>query len=385
MKKIIILSLLVIAGILFFAQIKRGFLSILILADSVRPPGKALMGKFIAGPLVEKVTVPGRGGLIAADLYSPRGKGGYFPLLLVHGVNPDGKDDEQLVLLAKDLSRAGFLVLVPDFVGMKSLRPRISDAEDVLRCFLYLKGREHARGRGGGMLGISYGAGPVLLAAADPRVRDKVSVVATLGGYYDLRNVMLFATTGAFEYGGHRGLIRPDSSLRWMLAYRNLDLLRSRPDRETLRKIIEKRNRYELAGAGALAKSLGDEGRALYAFLVNADPERFYPLYENLPVSVREYAYQLSPARAMRYSTSYFIIAHGTDDYSIPYTESMRLADAVGDAGRVHLALLPQFMHIEPFDPSAESSAGDRLKRSVVGGWKLLAAIYDLLEKGEQR
>jgi hypothetical protein len=87
----------------------------------------------------------------------------------------------------------------------------------------------------------------------------------------------------------------------------------------------------------------------------------------------------------MRYSTSYFIIAHGTDDYSIPYTESMRLADAVGDAGRVHLALLPQFMHIEPFDPSAESSAGDRLKRSVVGGWKLLAAIYDLLEKGEQR
>ncbi len=381
MKKIILLSLLVIAVILFSVQIKRGFLSILILADSVRPPEKALMGKFIAGPVVEKVTVPGRGGTIAADLYSPRGKGGYFPLLLVHGVGPGGKDDEQLVLLAKDLSRAGFLVLVPEFESMKSLRPRISDAEDVLRCFLYLKGREHAARRGGGMLGISYGAGPVLLASADPRVRDKVSVVATFGGYYDLRNVMLYAMTGAFEYGGHRGLIRPDSSLGWMLAYRNLDLLRSRADRETLKKIIEKRNRYELADAGALAKSLGDEGKALYAFLVNADPERFYPLYEKLPVSVREYAYQLSPARAVRYITAYFIIAHGMDDYSIPYTESMRLADAVGDAGRVHLALLPQFMHTESFEPSA----GDRLKRSVVGNWRLFAAIYQLLEKGEQR
>jgi dienelactone hydrolase len=376
MKKIIFLSLLVIIGIMFSTQIKRGCLSLLILIDSVRPPEKALMGKLMDGPTKTKVTVTGRGRIVHADLYRPDRLGRQFPLLLVHGVNPSGKDDEQLVLLAKDLARAGFLVLVPDLEGVKTLRFRITDAEDIVQSFLYLVGLEHA-GTRGGMMGISCGAGPMLLASADPRIRNKISVVATVGAYYDLRNVLSFALTGAYEYGGHRGYVRPESSLRWLLAYKNLDLLRSSDDREKFRTIIEKRNRYEIAAAESLSKSLGSEGRALYAFLVNTDQERFAPLYENLPLPVREYVYQLSPSRAMKYITASFIITHGIDDYSVPYTESMRLADAVVGRDRVRLALIPQFMQSVPVEPSA----GDLYQRYVLGGWRLFSAIYELLEK----
>jgi len=378
MKKIIFLSLLIIVSILFSVQIKRGFLSLLILADSVRSPDHALMGRLISGPIVKKVTITHKGRVISADLYSPKAKGSFFPLLLVPGVNSGNKDDAQLTVLAKDLARAGFLVLVPDLQGMKTLRIRITDAEDVLQSFLYLSSHELAEHRGGGMLGVSYGAGPMLLAAADARIRDKVKVVATFGAYYDLRNVMLFAMTGSFEYGGHHGFIRPETSLRWLLAYRNADLLRSSADQVTLKKIIEKRNRYEIADADALAKSLSKEGKALYAFLLNKDPERFPPLYEGLSLLVRESAYQLSPSRAIKFIPAYFIIIHSTDDYCVPYTESMRLVDAVGDPRRAHLALLPQFMHKEP----GESSAGDWYRRSVLGNWRLFNAIYDLLEKG---
>jgi len=379
MKKIIVLSLLVIIGILFTAQIKRAAVSLLILADIVRPPGKAIMGKFIDGPSVKRVNIKSGGRPIPADLYIPKEKGIHFPLVIVHGVNPTGKDDEQLVLLANDLARAGLLVIVPDLEGMKALRIRISDAEDVLQSYLYvsrLKDVSHY----GGMLGISYGAGPMLLASAEPRIRDKISVVATFGGYYDLRNVMLFATTGNFEYGSHRGRLRPEEFTRWMFAYRNLDMLRTPADRTTLRKIIEKRNRYENAEAAALAKSLGPEGRALYDFLMNTDQERFGLLYEKLPVELREQVYQLSPARAIKYIKASFIIAHGMEDYSIPYTESLRLADAVGDRRRVHLELLPQFMHIEPVEPSA----GTIYKKYALGGWRLFSLIYDLLGKGAQ-
>src|SRR5574337_737266 len=109
MKKIVFLSVLVIIGILFTAQIKRGALSILILIDCVRPAEQSMMGKFISGPTVAKVTVPGKERTLHADLYRPPKKGRLFPLLLVHGVNASGKDDERLVLLAKDLARAGFL------------------------------------------------------------------------------------------------------------------------------------------------------------------------------------------------------------------------------------------------------------------------------------
>jgi len=378
MKKFIFLSALVIIGMLYTAQIKRACLSLLILIDTVRPPDKAVMGKFIDGPTKSKVTVRGKGRVIHADLYRPLGHGRQFPLLLVHGVNPTGKDDEQLVLLAQDLARAGFLVLVPDLEGMKTLHLRISDAEDILQSFLYLSNVERAGPRGG-MLGISYGAGPMMLAAADPRIRDKVSVVATFGGYYDLRTVMSFVLTGANESGGQRGYLRPEAPLRWIFAYRNLDHLRSSEDRKKLRDIIEKRNRYEIAEADRMAKSLGPEGRSLYNFILNTDPVRFPSLYDSLPFQVREYVNQLSPARAVPYITASFIIVHGIDDYSVPYTESVRLADAVGDKKRVLLALLPQFMHIEPIEPSAE----DRYQRYVLGGWRLFTAITTLLEKGE--
>ncbi|HEX9021703.1 MAG TPA: hypothetical protein VF903_10635 [Nitrospirota bacterium] len=375
MKKIVFLSALVIIGVLFAAQIRRGALSMLILIDSVRPAEKPVMGEFISGPAKTKVTLPGERPL-HADLYRPKKEGRLFPLLLVHGVNPSGKDDKRIVLLAEDLARAGFLVLVPDLEGMRSLRMRISDAEDVLRSFRYLGKIEHAGPRGG-MIGIGCGAGPMLLAAADSRIRDKVGVVATIDGYYEFRSVLLYEMTGSFEYGGQRGRERPDTSLRWLFAYRNLDLLRSIADREKLRKVIEHRNRYEIAAADALARTLGPEGRALYHFLINTDRDRFGPLYENLSLPVREYAYQLSPSRAIPSITASFVIVHGTDDYAVPYTESLRLAEAVGPR-RVHLALLPQFMHGEP----AEASVTDWFKRYVLGYWRLFSAISALLEKG---
>jgi hypothetical protein len=183
--------------------------------------------------------------------------------------------------------------------------------------------------------------------------------------------------TGAYEYGEHRGYARPDASFRWVFAYRNLDLLRSEADRETLRKIIEKRNRYEIPAARALAASLGPEGRALHDFLVNDDPARFAPLYEKLPLAVREQVYQLSPSRAISYIRASYLIVHGMDDYAIPYSESIRLADAVHDAGRVRLAIVPQLRSIAP--------SGSLNYESILGGWRLFASIYNLLEKGGAR
>jgi hypothetical protein len=217
----------------------------------------------------------------------------------------------------------------------------------------------------------------MLLAAADGRVNDRVATVVTFGGYADLRSVLRFSLTGSYEYGGHSGYQRPDSSLRWMFLYKNLDVLGPGPDRDVLKRVIEKRSRFEMAEASALARTLSPEGKAVYAFLKNTDGQRFPMLYENLPVSLREYVHELSPVRVVDRIKASFIIAHGMEDYSIPYTESLRLADAVGDLERVHVALLPQFMHIETVEPSA----GDVYRRYAVGGWRLFSAIYDFLER----
>lgn len=373
-KKIVLLSIFVIVGVLFAGQIKRGFLSLLILIDSTRPPEKAVMGRFVSLPIVKTISVPSRGKTLRADLYTPRTRGPYMPLLLVHGINSTGKDDSQLVLLARDLAMAGFLVLVPDVEGMKGLRIRPSDAEDIVRSFLAVSRLKNAK-PGGRMIGISYGNGPLLLAAADSRVRDRVGLIVSFGGYGDLRAVLLFLLTGSYDYGGQEGYLRPDESLRWAFLYKNLDLIHDAADRETLAKIIEKRSRYEISEAAALARTLGPEGKAVYVFIANKDQKRFVMLYENLPLSLREDMVRLSPVRVLKQVKAHFIIVHGMEDYSIPYTESLRLADAVGDRQRVRLTLLPRSLHTEPGQPGGSAYG------TFVGGIRLFGSIYDLLGK----
>ena len=180
MKKVFLLSLLIIIGILFTSQIKRACLSLVILIDVLRSPEKELMGRFVGDPTVTRVAIPVRDSILHGKLYRFREEQKLFPLLFVHGMKPTGKDYEEVVILARDLARAGFLVLVPDFDDMNTHRVRASDAEDVLQSFLFLSREEHAASRGG-MLGVGYGAEPMLLSAADLRIRDKVSVVAMFG------------------------------------------------------------------------------------------------------------------------------------------------------------------------------------------------------------
>ena len=57
---------------------------------------------------------------------------------------------------------------------------------------------ETAEGRVG-LAGVSVGASLALLAAADPRLADRISVVACVAPYSDMANVMLLATTGMYR------------------------------------------------------------------------------------------------------------------------------------------------------------------------------------------
>jgi hypothetical protein len=57
----------------------------------------------------------------AADLYVPR-DGAKAALVLVPGVTPEGKDDQRLIAFAETMSRAKFLVLVPDIATLRDLR-----------------------------------------------------------------------------------------------------------------------------------------------------------------------------------------------------------------------------------------------------------------------
>jgi len=140
---------------------------------------------------------------VAADRYVGVGLRGPRPLVLAHGLAPEGKDDPRVREAAGLLARAGFDVAVPTIPGLTRGRLRPEDVEPVVAALA-------ARAGPAVVLGVSVGAGPALLAAADSRVRDRVGVAVSLGGYASALEVLRFWLTGAYAYGDVAGQVAHD-------------------------------------------------------------------------------------------------------------------------------------------------------------------------------
>ncbi len=248
-------------------------------------------------------------------------------LLLVHGVAAQGKDDRRVRAAAALLARAGFDVLVPTVPGLTRGRLRAEDVEVVVAALA-------ARPGPATVLGVSVGAGPALLAAADPRVGRRVRTVLSLGGYASARAVLRFWLTGAFGFGDVHGRVAHDPAEIRAFARANADLL----------------------GAPGLA--------ALEA----ADPGRAEAFLDALPRGLAAYLDALSPLRVVRALPARLVLVHGRDDRAVPYTESLRLAAA--RPARTRLVLVGVLGHVE-----AGASARWRDARDFAALWAVVYAL----------
>ena len=283
------------------------------------------------------------------DLYGPGGgAAARAAMVLVPGVAPAGKDDPRLVSLAETLARVGFRVLVPDIENLRALRVRPEDARAIADAASWL-GRQGPPGHALGVTAISYAVGPAVASLFETD-GGRIDFVIAVGGYYDLTAVVTFFTTGRFRAGPdgpwrHR---QPNAYGKWVFVESNLDRLASPEDRTRLRLIKDRRLRDPAADVTDLAAALGAEGRAVYALLVNDDPERVPALIEALPEAL------LADVRALDLSrrdlsglSGRFFLLHGRDDPIIPETESVRLAAALPADG-TELFLVDSLDHVDP-------------------------------------
>src|SRR5439155_26793093 len=231
----------------------------------------------------EPLAVPGA----SVDRYAPAGYSGGAPLVLVHGLAPEGKDDPRVREAAALLARSGFDVAVPAIPGLTRGRLRSDDVAPVVATLA-------ARPAPTVVLGVSVGAGPPLLAAADPRVRDRVRAVVSLGGYASALEVLRFWLTGAYEYGETRGRVRHDPALVRAFVRANADLLDP------------------------------GEGEALES----ADPERAARVLASLPAARRRALDALSPLPVAPALPGRPVLIHGRGGRAAPYHERLRPAAA---------------------------------------------------------
>jgi dienelactone hydrolase len=351
-SSIALLSLLLVV-VVFFSQIRLGVITGLFLRDlldegSIHAPHDGTLAWVTSTPTVKQLRIPGQRGEIPADLYLLADGKKRAAILLTHGIIEDGKDDPRLIRFAYSLARSGFVVLVPELRGMKSFRVAFSDIDDIVVSFRHLASLEQVDGGKMGLLGFSYGAGPTFMAAADPSIRHHVKFLVSFGGYYDPLNVIRFITTGYYEYRNEKGFLQPEPYGKWVFFMNNLDYVESGKDRGLLKEIFEKEEKKKRAEAIPLLTSLTPQGKYLYELLVNEDPRRVEELVQRIDPRVQEYLKKLSMAPVIPSVDAYLLIGHGSTDPLIPYTESLRLADAVRDKSRVHVAILKLFAHVDP-------------------------------------
>ncbi len=306
----------------------------------------AFLGEFLTDgrlPLLSAVTPtptrePLRTGATAADLYHPLTLWSPPGLVLVHGLAALGKDDPRLSQAARLLARAGFRVAVPTIPGLTRLRLRPEDAEPVVAAIESLASQD--RRRQVTVLGVSVGAGPALLAAADPRAADRVGVVLSLGGYASTVELLRYFLTGAFGYGGVSGQRSPQPAAARLFLRENLDLVGNAEDRRTLAAWLSD-------PAAPAPTTPSSEGLAVLRLVENRDPARVDALVRMLPAGLQQLLARLSPEQVVPRLSARLFLVHGRGDPAVPFTESLRLAAAARDRPGTRLLIVGVLAHVE--------------------------------------
>ena len=362
MRRGVGLGLGVAAGVAVVVLARR-FGPAVILSVSLALPATGIwFSHLLAEPVREDIVIVSGARRIQADLYRPPTP--HAALLIVHGLSRAGRRHPELVRLARLIGQQGQLVLVPEFEGLAQFALTGTEVEDIGAALRDLARRGHATG----IAGFSFGAGPALLAAADvPGVR----LVGSFGGYADLANVIAYVTTGVHTFHERRYVQRQEEYNRWKLLALLAGVLETQPDRRTLDAIAARRLANPSSDTRELEAQLGDNGRAVLRLTLNRDERAVAALLAALSPGTRRMLERLSPLATVPRLQGQLLIAHGEADDSIPFTESLRLAEAAGSGAR--LVILHSFHHTGP------QPVWSSLRQRAMDSWNLMRLADDLL------
>jgi dienelactone hydrolase len=318
---------------------------------------------------------------LRARIYRPLGKGRTAGVLLIPGLHPQGVNDPRFDLLARAIVRQGFTVLGPDIVDFR--RFQVTEAcigEIICAAKFMIERMADVDTDKVGIFGVSYSAGPVLIAASHEELADKIAFVVSLGGYYDLLNPIEYVLTGNYDMDGKHLTLQPHPWARMIFALNNLDLIASDGDTPKLQEALGCRLRLDEAGAKEWEARLSGEGRELLSLVLGpANPELHARMSPALARLARA-AGSLSPAVALTPDTlrrmrARIYLLHGANDDVIPCSETWRLAEALRQRGHPaeRVLISKGITHVDP--------AGKNLPwhEKLIEGFRLITFMMALI------
>jgi pimeloyl-ACP methyl ester carboxylesterase len=291
-------------------------------APVLTPAAEAVSGE----PDFEDIPVAGNPTLVAR----PAGDGPWPAIFLVNGTVREGRKLPEVRNLAEGFARAGYLVVVPDLPGLTEGEITPESARETVEVAREVSARPDVEGREAALVGVSTGATLALLAAEKASLEKRVSVVAGIAPYSDIRTVVNIATTGHYHRSDGE-LIRyeADSFLPYVIAHSLVAALPPGEDRRTLSgelASIDREDPDPLSGfRGRRTEDLEPSARSVVGLLANRDPERFAALYADLPDDVRHDLEELSPLAGTGRIRVPVELATGPHDKYFPPSQSYAL------------------------------------------------------------
>lgn len=318
------------------------------------------------GVEVVETTYVRDGGELPARLYRPAGVARPLPTWIVlHGLTWHGRGHPSLDRFARAVAAGGSAVFVPEIPEWSRLRvaPGVTGPTLLAAADAVLGGRIALAGRIAA-LGFSFGATQALAAASTaPALAGRLRAIAAWGGYCDLRNVFRFGFTGEYEYGGVRYTARPDPYGGWIMGANYLTRIPGLEDHEdvasALARLAEESGRRGVYAADAVYDPYKRELRAALpagrrpvfdAFAPPAgerppDPELAGWLTDALAAAAVRADPLLDPGPRLARLGVRTLLAHGRDDRLVPFTETLRLGEAIPRAYRHGMTITALFAH----------------------------------------
>jgi pimeloyl-ACP methyl ester carboxylesterase len=260
----------------------------------------------------------------------PAGEGPWPAIFLVNGTVPEGRKLPEVRNLAEGFARAGYLVVVPDLPGLEEDRITPQTLDATTQIAREISGGPDTEGGKVALVGVSTGATLALLAAEDPALSGRVSVVAGVAPYSNIKTVLNVATTGHYRRSdGELASYEATPFLSYVAARSLVAALPPGEDKRTLSAELEGAGRGSQDPlSGLRSRQMGDLGadaRSVVGLLANRDQERFDSLYADLPDEVRHDLEELSPLAGTEQISVPVELATGPRDKYFPPSQSYRL------------------------------------------------------------
>ena len=277
------------------------------------------MLEFVAGRDILKIPIQKdsfTGKEIIYDIYTPN-----LPksdskklIILIHGMTIAGKDDEDLVFLAKRLAKLGFEVFVPEIRGLKNCQIGYEETNEIkvaIDTAIHLY-PDHKTG----VMSFCYGNGVLLPVFDDEKIAKNIDFLIIWGGYASMKDLLRFNLLGYYPVDGK--------------------LIYSEPDIEVKNKYINQKywynflpqqSRKEWLNALKTNKTgnLTGAQKNTYQFLKNTKLNKFEEYYNKLSPEIQNWLKIISPENYIVKVNCKIIFVHSLRDTLVPYQDALKL------------------------------------------------------------